>query len=98
MPDQNPSVLWGGDVNVTVVAIVVAIVAVVVFVVWRGTHDLDFNWGKADLRVRVKASRPPSRRARKRPKARSSPATRRKRAEDATIVGRAAEDVPGDVH
>lgn len=64
MPDPYSTALLAGDVNLTVLALVIAIVAVVVFVVWRGTHDLDFTWGKEDVRVKVRASRLQPRKAR----------------------------------
>ena len=56
MPDQYPSALSLSDLNLTVVIVVLLVVALAAYAIKCGNHVLDFNWGWADLRLKVKAN------------------------------------------
>jgi hypothetical protein len=67
MPDQYASALLNaGGTNLSLIVVVVALLLLAGLVVWRGTHDLDFNWGKARLKVRANNQRNTPVRRRKR--------------------------------
>jgi hypothetical protein len=61
-----------GELNWTVVLVVALAFVAVMFLIWRGTHDLDFFWNHQDVRLKLTtAKRSPSprksrRRARRR--------------------------------